>query len=131
MTQRELKKILLAEDEPDIRMIAQIALEDIGGFTVKFCESGLQAVNALSEFNPDMILLDMMMPEMDGLTALVEIRKNLKFSNVPIIFLTAKAQSSEIDDYRKIGAADVITKPFDPMTLADKLNAIWMQVNGG
>lgn len=130
MPAKSLKKILVAEDEVDVRSILEIALVDVGGFTVKLCCSGIEALQYAEEFNPDLILLDMMMPGLDGMETLKELRKKGLIEHVPIIFLTAKTQAYEINIFRSLGALDVITKPFDPMTLAEILNAKWNQYYG-
>ncbi|KTC92453.1 response regulator [Fluoribacter dumoffii] len=130
MSHKELKTILYAEDEEDIRMIAEVALENIGGFSVKYCSNGKKALEAAKEYVPDLLLLDVMMPEMDGPTALKELRKNPDFIKVPAIFMTAKIQNNEIEDYKSIGAIDVIKKPFDPLTLAESIKNAWMKYNG-
>lgn len=127
---KELKKILYAEDEEDIRAIAQIALEDIGDFTVKYCSNGKEVIEAAKEFIPDLLLLDVMMPEQDGPTTLFELRKNPEFMEIPAIFMTAKIQSDEIAEYKSIGAIDVIKKPFDPLMLAMSINDAWLKYNG-
>lgn len=113
--------ILYAEDEDDIRSIAQIALEDIGGFKVTYCDSGKKVLQAAETFVPDLLLLDVMMPGLDGPGTLQELRKNPDYIHVPVIFMTAKIQPAEIEEYRAMGAIDVIPKPFDPVTLADTL----------
>ena len=120
-----LQKILLVEDEPDIRAVAEIALEIVGGFSVRLCEDGAAALAALPDFAPDLIMLDVMMPGMDGPATLAELRKLPEGAAVPVIFMTAKVQQAEIDGYRKLGAAGVIAKPFDPMTLAERVREIW------
>jgi two-component system OmpR family response regulator len=125
MTEKKLQNILYAEDEEDIRTIAKIALEDIGGFTVKYCNNGKEALEAVSEFKPQLLLLDVMMPGMDGPTTLEALRNIHHLDNVPAIFMTAKIQPSEIVQYKEMGVLDVITKPFDPMTLAENINAVW------
>ena len=130
MANKELKKILYAEDEEDIRAIAQIALEDIGGFSVRYCSNGKKILEAAKEYTPDLLLLDVMMPEMDGPTTLRELRKNPDFIKIPAIFMTAKIQSNEIADYKSIGAIDVIKKPFDPLTLATSIKNAWLKYNG-
>lgn len=119
------KKILLAEDEPDIRTVAELALESVGGFTVKLCENGQAALDAMNEFVPDLVMLDVMMPGMDGPTTLAELRKLPQGKDVPVIFMTAKVQQAEIEGYKKLGAIGVIPKPFDPMTLADQVRKLW------
>ena len=127
MIQRQLKNILYAEDEDDIRAIAQIALEDIGLFTVRYCINGKHALEQAKSFTPDLILLDVMMPEMDGPTTLAELRKITDFSDIPAIFMTAKIQVNEIEEYKALGAIDVIAKPFDPMTLAETIQNAWLK----
>ena len=127
--QKELKKILYAEDEPDIQAIATIALENIGNFVLKTCNSGKEALDNIDEFNPDLVLTDVMMPEVDGPTLLKELKKNPKYENIPVIFMTAKAQTHEIEQYLKLGAVKIITKPFDPITLSKDIREIWGQLN--
>lgn len=120
-----LNKVLYVEDEDDIRTIAQLALEAVGGLTLKSCSSGEEAVRAAVSFAPDLILLDVMMPGMDGPSTLAALHKLDSLKEVPVIFMTAKVQPSEIAHYRSLGALDVIAKPFDPMTLADQVRAVW------
>lgn len=126
---KKLERILYVEDEPDIRTIAQIALEDIGGFTMKFCASGKEALSVAVAFNPDLLLLDVMMPGLDGPATLVELRKLPELATTPAIFVTAKMQPNEIEAYKKAGAIEVITKPFDPMSLANIVKKIWSEHN--
>ena len=123
--EKVLQKILYAEDEPDIQSIAQMALEMMGGFTLKVCNNGQEAVDAAEDFAPDLILLDVMMPTLDGPSALEAMRKNPALADVPVIFMTAKVQSQEVEDYKALGAIDVIAKPFDPMTLSETINKLW------
>jgi len=121
----ELKKILHVEDEPDIREIALLALETVGGFSVESCGSGDEALEKAPGFMPDLFLMDIMMPGMDGPATLVELRKMPEFADTPVIFMTAKAQAQEVVRFKELGAIDVITKPFDPMTLSDQIKKIW------
>lgn len=130
MTEKILKKILLVEDEPDIRAIACVSLEDIGGFTVEYCASGKEALEVAENFAPDLILLDVMMPEMDGVTTLKKLREKPLLKKTPVIFLTARTQVSDIARYIELGALTVITKPFNPMSLAEVLQTIWRQYHG-
>lgn len=125
-----LQRILYVEDEPDIRAIAKIALESVGGFTVEVCSSGGKALDSATVFAPDLILLDVMMPGMDGPTTLEALRNLDQTEKTPIIFMTAKAQPHEIERFRDLGALDVITKPFDPMTLSDVIKGIWAKHHG-
>lgn len=120
-----LKRILYVEDEADIQTVAKMALETVGGFTVKTCDSGKEAVEEAPKFQPDLIILDVMMPGMDGPKTLEELRKNPEINSVPVVFMTAKVQPQEITKYKELGAVDVIDKPFDPMTLSDKVKKIW------
>ena len=122
-----LERILYVEDDPDIQSIAKLALEDLGGFTVEVCLSGREALKLAPEFSPQLMILDVMMPGMDGPTTLAELRKLPTLENVPAIFMTAKVQKQEVADYKALGAVDVIAKPFDPMTLADDIFAVWSE----
>lgn len=127
---RPLNKILYVEDEADIRTVAQLALEAVGGFTLTVCSSGEEAVQVGPSSRPDLILLDVMMPGMDGPTTLATLRKDPALADTPVMFMTAKVQPNEIQQYRDLGALDVIAKPFDPMTLADQVRSIWERANG-
>jgi len=126
----KLTRILYVEDEPDIQVVARLALETLGGFTVEICGSGSQALDRAPAFQPQLILLDVMMPGMDGPTTLGKLRELPQFSDTPIVFMTAKVQPGEIEGYRKIGAVDVIPKPFDPMALPGQVQAIWERCHG-
>ena len=121
----ELHKILYVEDEPDIQAIARIALENVGGFEVKICSSGQEAVQSGPAFKPDLILLDVMMPGMDGPTTLQEMRKLPELSKIPVMFMTAKVQPQEVAHFKSLGAIEVIAKPFDPMKLSDLIKTAW------
>lgn len=128
MLESQLQRILYVEDEPDIQAVAQIALENVGGFTIKVCQHGQQALAEAAAFKPDLLLLDVMMPDMDGPTTLIELHKQPELANVPAIFMTAKVQPQEVAQLRTLGAVDVITKPFDPMTLSDQIRKIWAEI---
>ena len=130
MTEPTLQKILIVEDDPDIQTVARMALEAIGGFTVETSNSGKEALVKAPAFQPDLILLDVMMPEMDGPTTLKELRNDPALEATPVVFCTAKAMPSELEQYEALGSAGVVAKPFDPMTLADQVRAIWNQRNG-
>ncbi len=121
----KLQRILYVEDEPDIRAVAKLALEVVGGFTVKICCSGEEALREVEAFAPDMILLDVMMPGMDGPTTLTKLRQLPALDPVPIAFMTAKVQPQEVAHFKSLGAVDVIPKPFDPMTLSNQVQALW------
>ena len=118
-------KILYVEDEPDIQAVAKIALEAVGGFTVCICSSGAEALSKVLEFAPDLVLLDVMMPGMDGPATLKALKDLPELANTPFVFMTAKVQPSEVQHFKSLGAVDVIPKPFDPMTLSDRVKDIW------
>ncbi|MBE0487333.1 response regulator [Marinobacter sp.] len=119
-----LNKVLYVEDDPDIRAIAELALQDVGGFNAALCSSGQQALEMAPAFRPDLILLDVMMPDMDGPETLRRLRVLDSTRTTPVIFMTARIQNSEIEEYLALGAIGVIPKPFDPMTLADDIHRI-------
>jgi len=121
------ERVLYVEDDPDIRAVAQIALEIVGGLELCMCSSGTEALQAAENFRPDLLLLDVMMPGMDGPTTLAHLRQLAQTASTPVIFMTAKVQASEIDFYRSLGALGVIAKPFDPMSLAAQVRQLWVQ----
>ena len=117
------------DDDDAIRAVTQVALERVGDFTLLSCSSGAEALQCAEHFAPQMILLDVMMPELDGPTTLEHLKQETDLGNVLVVFMTAKVQEREIARYRALGACDVIIKPFDPMTLSDRLHSIWIQHN--
>jgi CheY-like chemotaxis protein len=125
MAVKALNRILLVEDDPDIQKIAKLALEALGGFSVKTCDSGSEALATIQAFAPDLILLDVMMPGMDGPATLRALRQVPGCGCIPAIFMTARVQAYEVADYKAFGAVEVIAKPFDPMRLADTVLGIW------
>ncbi len=125
MSENTLQRILYVEDEPDIQTVAKLALEGIGGFTVETCNSGTEALERVDDFDPDLILLDVMMPGMDGPSTLQALRARPTTATTPIVFMTAKVQPQEIAQFKALGALDVVAKPFDPMTLAQTIRSIW------
>lgn len=126
-----LPRVLHVEDDPDIQEIAKIALEIVGGLEVHQFSSGAEAIAAAPGIRPDLFLLDVMMPNMNGEQTLAHLRDLPGFAGTPAIFMTAKAQINEIDALKQLGAAGVIVKPFDPMTLADQLLEIWESTKAG
>ena len=123
----ELKKILLVEDDPDIRVIVKSALEMLGGLEVRACASGAEALSAVNEFTPQLALLDVMMPELDGPGVLARLRVNPATAGLPVVFLTAKNMPSEVERLLSLGAKGVLTKPFDPLKLHEQVQKIWGQ----
>jgi CheY-like chemotaxis protein/HPt (histidine-containing phosphotransfer) domain-containing protein len=111
-------RVLHVDDEPDIREVVQMALSLDPAFAVQSCPSGGAALTSAAQSPPDIILLDVMMPGMDGPTTLSRLRENPKTADIPVIFMTARAQSRELEHFISLGAEGVIAKPFDPMTLA-------------
>jgi two-component system, OmpR family, response regulator len=120
-----LHTILYVEDDPDIQEVVTMALEVVGGFAVSVASSGREALVLAQASTPDLILLDVMMPDMDGPTTLAHLRERPEFVDVPVIFITAKVQATEIEYFKSLGAVDVIAKPFDPVTLAGQVQSIW------
>lgn len=118
-------RVLYAEDDPDIQMIASMALEDIGGLNVHLCADGNEAIEQYAEIQPDVLLLDVMMPDKDGPAALSELQTIYGDKLSPTIFITAKASSKEVERLLSFGACGVITKPFDPMALAEEVTALY------
>jgi CheY-like chemotaxis protein len=118
--------VLYVDDEPDIREVAAIALDLDDGITVRQAGSGQEALDALAspDYRPDVIMLDVMMPHMDGPATLNEIRRRPGCEDIPVIFITARAQSHELAGFLKLGAVGVITKPFDPMMLPVEVRAM-------
>jgi two-component system, OmpR family, response regulator len=125
MPTKPLQSILLVDDEADIRAVARIALEAVGGFTVHECASGFAAPAAIAEHAPQLVLMDVMMPGQDGVETLKVLRATPGLAPVPVVFMTAKVQPQEVAMLRSLGAIDVIAKPFDPMTLAQAVRQIW------
>ena len=125
MARPPLQRILLVDDEADIRQVARLALEALGGFDVRECASGLAAPAAVAEHEPQLILMDVMMPGQDGMETLKVLRATQGLPQVPVVFMTAKVQPREVATFRSLGALDVIAKPFDPMTLAQTVRQIW------
>lgn len=130
MSQRPLKRILLVEDDPDIQVIARLALEEVGKFEVTVCGTGEEALRAVPAASPDLILLDVTMPDLDGPATLGELRKRAETFQTPVVFLTANTQTMDLSRYLRLGAEDIIRKPFDPMTLPETVRHIWERSNG-
>jgi CheY-like chemotaxis protein len=126
----QLKRILMVEDDTDIQIVARMSLEAVGGYTVEVCSGGHEALVRVKEFSPDLVLLDVMMPDMDGPTVLRGLRSDPETAALPVIFMTAKAQAHEVASYKEMGALEVVSKPFDPMALPGILAGIWNENAG-
>ena len=120
-----LKKILYVEDQKDIQLIARVALESISHYELKICDGGEQALDCMAECSPDLILLDVMMPGIDGPGTMLEMRKREELESIPVIFMTAKVLPNEVDELMSLGALGVISKPFDPVSLGSQIQEIW------
>lgn len=125
MSEHEIRRILFAEDDPDIQVVARMALETIGGYTVRLCASGKEVLDLAESFAPDLVILDVMMPGMGGPATLAALRQDPRFSATPVVFMTAKVQPHEVAEYKRLGALGVIAKPFDPMALPDQIRELW------
>ena len=121
----QLQSVFCVDDDSDILHVLQLSLQTVGGFDVACCDDPFRAVDEIAQFAPDIILLDVMMPGMDGPTTLEALRRHDKLGDTPVVFLTARAQSEDIEHYRSLGAIGVLTKPFDPMTVASEIEALW------
>ena len=125
MPAQPLSRICYVEDDPDIRRIVRMSLERIGKLTVEVVGDSTRAVETIIAFKPDLVMLDWMMPVMDGPAVLRKIREHVELKDLPVVFITAKASQRELDELRTLGAVGTISKPFSPKDLPDQLRAIW------
>jgi CheY-like chemotaxis protein len=119
-----IHKVMLVDDEEDIRTIGQLSLGRVGGWQTVMAASGAEALTKGAAEQPDLILLDVMMPELDGPTTFGLLRAQDATAKIPIIFMTAKVQKHEVARYLELGAVGVIHKPFDPMTLPSEIRRL-------
>ena len=117
-------KVLIIDDEEDVRRIAALSLTVLGGFDVVEADGGSEGIAKAATEQPDVILLDMMMPGMDGPATLVKLRDDPATTVIPVIFLTARAMSQEVERLKNMGAKGILTKPFDPTELAAQVKQI-------
>jgi CheY-like chemotaxis protein len=125
MPDRPLQRICYVEDDEDIQRIVRMSLERIGKMTVALVSDPTQAIAAITEFRPDLVMLDWMMPMMDGPTLFRQMKLRPETSALPVVFITAKASQRDLDELRTLGAAGTISKPFSPKDLPEQLRAIW------
>ena len=125
MVNGALQKILYVEDDADIRKIVSMSLEMVGDYTVAACGSCADALDVVDDFDPDLLLLDVMMPDVDGPTTLSRLRRRASAADAPAVFITAKVQAGDMAQYKRLGVFDVIVKPFDPLDLSDRIGQIW------
>ena len=117
-------KLLMIDDEEDIRKVGLLSLERVGKFAVRQAASAAEGLAVAREDRPDVVLLDVMMPGMDGPETLIEFQRDPALKSIPVIFLTAKVQPQDVERYLGLGAVGVIQKPFDPMTLPGQVRKI-------
>jgi len=125
MPDRPLLRICYVEDDDDIQRIARLALERVGKMEVSIIGDPAVALEGILAFKPDLVLLDWMMPVMDGPTLFKRMRETDGLRDLPVVFITAKASQRELDELREMGAAGVLSKPFSPKDLPEQLRAIW------
>lgn len=120
-----LKHIYCIDDEANILEITALCLQDVGGYRVDTFTRAQDALDAAPTNKPDLILVDVTMPVMDGPATLHKFKENPELATIPFIFVTARVQASEVEKYRQSGAIGIISKPYDPMTLSTQVAAIW------
>ena len=120
-----LERVMHVEDDESIRVVVEIALVDIAGLELLSCDSGQSALAQVDAYAPQLILLDVMMPQMDGLQTLAALRQKPALADTPVVFMTAKIQQAEKQRYLDAGAISVIEKPFEPMELGDTLSQLY------
>ena len=125
MPAQPLNRICYVEDDEDIQKIVRMSLERIGKMTVEVVGDPMQAIEAIKAFKPELVMLDWMMPGMDGPTLFRKMKELPEVSALPVVFITAKASQRELDELRSLGAAGTISKPFSPRDLPEQLRAIW------
>lgn len=125
MPDRPLLKVCYVEDDEDIQRIARLALERVGKMQVSIIGDPTAAIDAILAFQPDIVLLDWMMPVIDGPTLFMRMRETDGLRDMPVVFITAKASQRELDELRAMGAAGVLSKPFSPKDLPEQLRVIW------
>jgi two-component system, OmpR family, response regulator len=122
---QKLEKILIIDDDKDLLIIIKLALEEIGKYSVLCCSSGVEALKEAKTFKPDLIILDVMMPTMDGLMTFEKLSNDPELKAIPVAFITASSFAEEIAHYKEISGVDVIIKPFDINAFPERLRAIW------
>jgi CheY-like chemotaxis protein len=122
-------KVLVVDDDDDVRRITALSLSAVGGFATVEARNGREGVEVALREQPDLILLDVMMPGMDGPQTLGALRRQALTAGIPVVFLTAKAMQSEIDRLEQLDVCGVLSKPFDPVTLPLRVQELWRQVS--
>ena len=128
MPDRPLNRVCYVEDDEDIQRIVRMSLERIGKMTVEVVGDPTKAIDAMKVFKPDLVMLDWMMPAMDGPTLFRQMKTRPETSSLPVVFITAKAAQRDLDELTSLGAAGTISKPFSPKDLPEQLRAIWAKL---
>lgn len=128
MPERALNRICYVEDDEDIQRIVRMSLERIGKMTVEVVGDPTKAIEAIKVFKPDLVMLDWMMPVMDGPTLFRQMKARPETGSLPVVFITAKAAQRDLDELMTLGAVGTISKPFSPKDLPDQLRAIWAKL---
>jgi two-component system, OmpR family, response regulator len=128
MTTKPLERVCYVEDDEDIQRIVKMSLERVGKMTVEVVSDPLVAIDVIVGFKPDLVVLDWMMPGMDGPTLFRQMQDNPRTKNLPVVFMTAKATPAEMDELRSLGALGAISKPFSPKDLPEQLRALWTKL---
>lgn len=125
MPETALQRVCYVEDDEDIQKIVRMSLERIGKINVQVISDPMLAIDSIKAFKPELVMLDWMMPGMDGPTLYRKMREVPEVRDLPVVFITAKASQKELDELRSLGAAGTISKPFSPKDLPEQLRAIW------
>ena len=125
MPAQPLNRICYVEDDEDIQRIVRMSLERVGKMTVEVVSDPLQAIERMVAFKPELVMLDWMMPGMDGPTLFRKMREVPETKALPVVFITAKASQRELDELKTLGAVGTISKPFSPKDLPEQLRTIW------
>ena len=125
MPNRPLNRVCYVEDDEDIQRIVRMSLERVGKMTVAVVTDPTQAIAAMAEFRPDLVMLDWMMPVIDGPTLFKQMKQRPETSALPVVFITARASNVDLEELKTLGAAGTISKPFSPKDLPEQLRAIW------
>jgi len=128
MPDRPLQRICYVEDDEDIQRIVRLSLERVGKLTVEVVSDPMVAIDKIKAFQPDLVMLDWMMPGMDGPTLFKKMQQTPEVSALPVVFITAKASQQELDELTRMGALGTISKPFSPKDLPDQLRAMWAKL---
>jgi two-component system, OmpR family, response regulator len=128
MPDRPLQRICYVEDDEDIQRIVRVSLERVGKMTVEVVTDSMKAIDVITAFKPDLVMLDWMMPGMDGPALFRKMKTEPEVSALPVVFITAKATQRDTDELLSLGAAGVLSKPFSPKDLPEQLRTIWAKL---